>query len=83
VVDGSVRIILPPRPVSSNLAYRPVRSHPGVPTITIASHSFTLFNAWSEIFSDDLAAVAKVDRLFHHYVLISLKGDSYRCGNTA
>jgi DNA replication protein DnaC len=31
-----------------------------------------------EIFGDDMAAVAMVDRLIHHAELISLKGDSYR-----
>jgi hypothetical protein len=35
------------------------------------------------MFSDDLAAVATVDRLFRHYVLIPLKSDSDRWGNTA
>jgi hypothetical protein len=54
-----------------------------VATITIATHSFTPFSAWSEMFSDDLAAVATVDRLFRHYVLIPLKSDSDRWGNTA
>ena len=36
------------------------------------------FSAWGEIFGDDMAAVAMVDRLIHHAKLISLKGDSYR-----
>jgi DNA replication protein DnaC len=36
------------------------------------------FSAWGEIFGDDAAAVAMVDRLIHHAELISLKGDSYR-----
>jgi len=36
------------------------------------------FSAWGEIFGDDMAAVAMVDRLIHHAELISLKGDSYR-----
>jgi DNA replication protein DnaC len=37
--------------------------------------------AWGEIFGDDMAAVAMVDRLIHHAELISLKGDSYRLKN--
>jgi DNA replication protein DnaC len=45
--------------------------------------SNTQFSAWSEIFGDDLAAVAMVDRLVHHTELISLKGDSYRPVDTA
>jgi DNA replication protein DnaC len=36
------------------------------------------FSAWGEIFGDDAAAVAMVDRLIHHAELIALKGDSYR-----
>src|SRR6185437_778860 len=36
------------------------------------------FSAWGEIFGDDMAATAMVDRLIHHAELISLKGDSYR-----
>jgi DNA replication protein DnaC len=36
------------------------------------------FSAWGEIFGDDVAAVAMVDRLIHHAELISLKRDSYR-----
>jgi DNA replication protein DnaC len=34
--------------------------------------------AWGEIFGDDMAATAIVDRLIHHAELPSLKGDSYR-----
>jgi DNA replication protein DnaC len=36
------------------------------------------FSAWGEIFGDDAAAVAMVDRLIHHAEILSLKGDSYR-----
>src|SRR5579863_6757895 len=36
------------------------------------------FSAWGEIFGDDAAATAMVDRLIHHAELLSLKGDSYR-----
>jgi DNA replication protein DnaC len=39
------------------------------------------FSLWGEIFGDDMAAVAMVDRLIHHAELISLKGDSYRLKN--
>ena len=36
------------------------------------------FSAWGEIFGDDMAATAMVDRLIHHSEILSLKGDSYR-----
>jgi len=36
------------------------------------------FSAWGEIFGDDAAATAMVDRLIHHSEILSLKGDSYR-----
>src|SRR6516162_3822875 len=36
------------------------------------------FSLWGEIFGDDMAATAIVDRLIHHAEILSLKGDSYR-----
>ena len=36
------------------------------------------FAAWGEIFGDDVAAAAMIDRLVHHAEILSLKGDSYR-----
>ena len=36
------------------------------------------FSAWGEIFGDDMAATAMVDRLIHHAEILCLKGDSYR-----
>ena len=36
------------------------------------------FSAWGEIFGDDVAATAMVDRLIHHAEILSLKGDSNR-----
>ena len=36
------------------------------------------FSAWGEIFGDDMAATAMVDRLIHHAEILSLKGDCYR-----
>jgi DNA replication protein DnaC len=39
------------------------------------------FSASGEIFGDDMAATAMIDRLIHHSGILSLKGDSYRlCG---
>ncbi len=36
------------------------------------------FSKWGEIFGDDMAATAMIDRLSHHAEILSLKGDSYR-----
>src|SRR6202165_5959967 len=36
------------------------------------------FSQWGEIFGDDMAATAMIDRLIHHSEILSLKGDSYR-----
>ena len=36
------------------------------------------FSAWAEIFGDDMAATATIDRLIHHSEILSVKGDSYR-----
>src|SRR5436305_817584 len=36
------------------------------------------FSKWGEIFGDDIAATAMIDRLIHHSEILSLKGDSYR-----
>ena len=35
-------------------------------------------SAWGEIFGDDMAATAMIDRLIHHSEILSLKGDSRR-----
>jgi DNA replication protein DnaC len=36
------------------------------------------FSAWGEIFGDEVAAAAMIDRLVHHAEILALKGDSYR-----
>nr|WP_275322099.1 ATP-binding protein [Streptomyces sp. KA12] len=36
------------------------------------------FGRWGEVFGDDTVATATIDRLVHHAVVISLKGDFYR-----
>ena len=36
------------------------------------------FSLWGEIFGDDMAATAMVDRLIHHAEILSLNGVSYR-----
>jgi DNA replication protein DnaC len=36
------------------------------------------FSGWGEIFGDEVAATAMIDRLVDHAEILSLKGDSYR-----
>ena len=36
------------------------------------------FNRWDEVFTNELAAAAVLDRLLHHAHIISISGDSYR-----
>jgi len=36
------------------------------------------FEAWGEIFGDDVVAAAMIDRLVHHVTMVTLKGKSYR-----
>jgi len=36
------------------------------------------FNRWDEVFTNELAAAAVLDRLLHHVHIISISGDSYR-----
>jgi hypothetical protein len=36
------------------------------------------FSAWDELFDDDMAATAMIDRHIHHSEILSLKDDSYR-----
>ena len=36
------------------------------------------FEAWGEIFGDDMVAAAMIDRLIHHAEMLTLKGESYR-----
>ena len=36
------------------------------------------FAAWGEIFGDEVAAAAMIDRLVHHAEILALKGDTYR-----
>jgi hypothetical protein len=37
------------------------------------------FGAWGEIFGDDMAATAMIDRLIHHSEILSLKGAATAC----
>ena len=36
------------------------------------------FSEWDQIFTDSSMAVAAIDRLIHHAVVINLQGESYR-----
>jgi DNA replication protein DnaC len=37
-----------------------------------------VFGRWGEVFGDDIAAAAVIDRLVHDAEVIALEGDSYR-----
>ena len=39
------------------------------------------FSQWDEIFGDPMIANAIIDRLFHHAVVVTIKGKSYRLQN--
>ena len=36
------------------------------------------FNEWTELFEDPVLVTALLDRLLHHSVIITIKGQSYR-----
>jgi hypothetical protein len=36
------------------------------------------FDAWGEIFGDDVMAGALIDRLLHHCQIVNIRGNSYR-----
>ena len=36
------------------------------------------FEAWGEIFGDDVMAGALIDRLLHHWHIVNIRGNSYR-----
>jgi DNA replication protein DnaC len=39
------------------------------------------FGRWGEVFGDEVAAAAMIDRLVHDAEVVALKGDSYRLKN--
>jgi hypothetical protein len=46
--------------------------------VTIILSSNKTYGEWGDIFSDEVLAAAILDRLLHHSVAISIRGESYR-----
>jgi len=67
---------IPFDPEAANLMFSLVSNRYERASMTITSNK--PFSAWGEIFGDDMAATAMIDRLIHHSEILSLKGDSYR-----
>jgi DNA replication protein DnaC len=67
---------IPFDPEAANLMFSLVSSRYERASMIVTSNK--PFSAWGEIFGDDMAATAMIDRLIHHAEILSLKGDSYR-----
>ena len=67
---------IPFDPQAANLMFALVSSRYERASMIVTSNK--PFSAWGEIFGDDMAATAMIDRLIHHSEILSLKGDSYR-----
>jgi hypothetical protein len=67
---------IPFDPEAANLMFSLVSSRYERASMLVTSNK--PFSAWGEIFGDDMAATAMIDRLIHHAEILSLKGDSYR-----
>src|ERR1700729_4345078 len=67
---------IPFDPEAANLMFSLVSSRYERASMIVTSNK--PFSAWGEIFGDDMAATATLDRLIHHAEILSLKGDSYR-----
>src|SRR3954466_3438237 len=67
---------IPFDPQAANLMFALVSSRYERASMIVTSNK--PFGAWGEIFGDDMAATAMIDRLIHHAEILSLKGDSYR-----
>src|SRR4051812_14066068 len=67
---------IPFDPEAANLMFSLVSSRYERASMIVTSNR--PFSAWGEIFGDDMAATAMIDRLIHHAEILSLKGDSYR-----
>ncbi len=39
------------------------------------------FSEWGEVLGDNVMAPAVLDRILHHYIVINIKGESYRLKN--
>ena len=67
---------IPFDPEAANLMFSLVSSPYERASMIVTSNK--PFSKWGEIFGDDMAATAMIDRLIHHSEILSLKGDSYR-----
>src|SRR5436309_1776743 len=67
---------IPFDPEAANLMFSLVSSRYERASMIVTSNM--PFSAWGEIFGDDMAATAMIDRLIHHSEILSLKGDSCR-----
>jgi DNA replication protein DnaC len=67
---------IPFDPEAANLMFSLVSSRDERASMIVTSNK--PFSAWGEIFGDDIAATAMIDRLIHHAEILPLKGDSYR-----
>jgi len=67
---------IPFDPEAANLMFLLVSSRYERASMIVTSNK--PFSAWGEIFGDDMAATAMIDRLIHHAEILSFKGDSYR-----
>src|SRR5579859_2906457 len=67
---------IPFDPEAANLMFSLVSNRYGRAAMIVTSNK--PFSKWGEIFGDDMAATAMIDRLIHHSEILSLKGDSYR-----
>jgi DNA replication protein DnaC len=67
---------IPFEPEAANLFFQLVSARYERASLIVTSNK--PFGRWGEVFGDDVAAAAMIDRLVHHAEVIALKGDSYR-----
>jgi DNA replication protein DnaC len=67
---------IPFEPEAANLFFQLVSARYERASLIVTSNK--PFGRWGEVFGDEVAAAAMIDRLVHHAEVIALKGDSYR-----
>jgi DNA replication protein DnaC len=67
---------IPFEPEAANLFFQLVSARYERASLIVTSNK--PFGRWGEVFGDDVAAAAMIDRLVHNAEVIALKGDSYR-----
>ena len=70
---------IPFEPEAANLFFQLVSSRYERASLIVTSNK--PFGRWGEVFGDEVAAAAMIDRLVRHADVIALKGDSYRLKN--